>query len=103
MTTHPFTTMTAVDGSTVHITEQGRPATIVDVDTVILAGWHRPVTDLYFTLKNAMKDQAVAVERVGDAIASRTMMDAVHEGERAARRIPATAGPGSRRTLHEQR
>jgi NADPH-dependent 2,4-dienoyl-CoA reductase/sulfur reductase-like enzyme len=90
MTTHPFATMTAVEGSTVHITEQGRPATICDVDTVILAGWHRPVTDLYFTLKDAMKDQAVAVERVGDAIASRTMMEAVHEGERAARRIPAT-------------
>jgi len=31
------------------------------------------------------------VERVGDAIASRTMMEAVHEGERAARRIDATA------------
>ena len=103
MTTHPFSTMTAVDGSTVHVTEQGRPATIVDVDTVILAGWHRPVTDLYFTLKNAMKDQAVAVERVGDAIASRTMMEAVHEGERAARRISATAGQGTRRALHEQR
>jgi hypothetical protein len=30
----------------------------------------------------------VPIERVGDAVASRTMMDAVHEGERAARRIP---------------
>jgi 2,4-dienoyl-CoA reductase-like NADH-dependent reductase (Old Yellow Enzyme family) len=100
MGTHPFTTMTAVDGSTVHVTEQGRPATIVDVDTVILAGWHRPVTDLYFTLKDALKGQAVAVERVGDAIASRTMMEAVHEGERAARRIPATSGAVDRRVLH---
>jgi hypothetical protein len=87
MTTHPFSTMTAVDGSTVHITEKGRPDTIAGVDTVILAGWHRPVADLYF----ALKDQGVTVERIGDAIASRTMMEAVHEGERAARRIPATA------------
>jgi 2,4-dienoyl-CoA reductase-like NADH-dependent reductase (Old Yellow Enzyme family) len=87
MVTHAFTTMTAVAGPTVHVTEQGRPATLTGVDTVILAGWHRPVADLYFALKN----QGVPVERIGDAIASRTMMEAVHEGERAARRIPATA------------
>jgi 2,4-dienoyl-CoA reductase-like NADH-dependent reductase (Old Yellow Enzyme family) len=87
MTTHPFTTMTAVDGATVHVTEKGREGAITEVDTVILAGWHRPVTDLYFALKGS----GVTVERVGDAIASRTMMEAVHEGERAARRIPATA------------
>ncbi|WP_029113612.1 FAD-dependent oxidoreductase [Mycobacterium sp. URHB0044] len=92
LTTHPFTTMTAVDGSTVHLTEKGRPATIADVDTVILAGWHRPVADLYFALKN----RGVRVERIGDAIASRTMMEAVHEGERAARRIPATARAAAR-------
>jgi 2,4-dienoyl-CoA reductase-like NADH-dependent reductase (Old Yellow Enzyme family) len=87
MTTHPFTTVTAVDGPVVHIAERGRPATIDRVDTVILAGWHRPVTGLYFALKN----HGVTIERVGDAVASRTMMEAVHEGERAARRIPATA------------
>jgi pyruvate/2-oxoglutarate dehydrogenase complex dihydrolipoamide dehydrogenase (E3) component len=87
MTTHPFTTVTAVSGPTVQITEQGRPGSITDVDTVIRAGWHRPVTDLYF----ALKGRGVPVERVGDAIASRTMMEAVHEGERAARRIDATA------------
>lgn len=92
MATHPFTTMTAVDGPTVRLTEQGRPATLTGVDTVILAGWHRPVADLYFALKN----QGVTVERIGDAIASRTMMEAVHEGERAARRIPATAPAAAR-------
>jgi hypothetical protein len=87
MTTHSFTTLMALDGTTVHITEKGHPGTLTDVDTVILAGWHRPVTELYFALKN----KGVPVERVGDAIASRTMMEAVHEGERAARRIAATA------------
>jgi hypothetical protein len=71
----------------VEIIEQGRADTIAGVDTVICAGWHRPVTDLYFALKGS----GVPVERVGDAIASRTMMEAVHEGERAARRIDATA------------
>ncbi|MDV3129917.1 FAD-dependent oxidoreductase [Mycobacterium sp. 21AC1] len=88
MTTHPFTTVTAIDAGTVHITEKTVPATIGNVDTVILAGWHRPVTDLYFALKN----RGVVVERIGDAIASRTMLEAVHEGERAARRIAATTG-----------
>ena len=86
MTTHPFSTLTEVDGPTLRVTEKGVPGTLKDIDTVILAGWHRPVTDLYF----ALKGQGVTVERVGDAIASRTMMEAVHEGERAARRIPAT-------------
>jgi NADPH-dependent 2,4-dienoyl-CoA reductase/sulfur reductase-like enzyme len=87
MQTHPFTTVTAVDRQTVRITEQGRQSAIADVDTVVLAGWHRPVNDLYF----ALKGRGVTVERIGDAVASRTMMEAVHEGERAARRIPAYA------------
>lgn len=86
MSTHPFTTMTAVDGPTLRIVEKSATGTLEGIDTVILAGWHRPVTELYFALKN----RGVTVERVGDAIASRTMMEAVHEGERAARRVPAT-------------
>lgn len=87
MSTHPFTTVTAVAGPTLHITEKGTPTALTGIDTVILAGWHRPVADLYF----ALKSQDVTVERIGDSIASRTMMEAVHEGERAARRVPATA------------
>jgi 2,4-dienoyl-CoA reductase-like NADH-dependent reductase (Old Yellow Enzyme family) len=86
MTTRPFTSVTAVDGPTVHINDRGRPGTVTGVDTVILAGWHRPVTELYF----ALKGWGVPLERIGDAIASRTMMEAVHEGERAARRISST-------------
>lgn len=91
MTARPFTTVTAVRGSTVDISEQGRPGVITDVDTVIRAGWHRPVNDLYF----ALKGRGVPLERIGDAIASRTMMEAVHEGERAARRINANAPRGA--------
>jgi NADPH-dependent 2,4-dienoyl-CoA reductase/sulfur reductase-like enzyme len=87
MTTHPFTTVTAVEGPVVRVVEKGERAALGRVDTVILAGWHRPVTGLYFALKN----EGVSVERIGDAIASRTMMEAVHEGERAARRVPASA------------
>jgi 2,4-dienoyl-CoA reductase-like NADH-dependent reductase (Old Yellow Enzyme family) len=92
MTTRPFTTMTAVDGPTVHVSDRGRPDTFAGVDTVILAGWHRPVTELYF----ALKGRGVPLERIGDAIASRTMMEAVHEGERAARRISSTTPSAAR-------
>jgi 2,4-dienoyl-CoA reductase-like NADH-dependent reductase (Old Yellow Enzyme family) len=87
MTTYPFASVTAVDGSVVHMTEKGRSTTVDGVNTVILAGWHRPVTELYF----ALKERQASVERIGDAVASRTMMEAVHEGERAARRVPAHA------------
>jgi 2,4-dienoyl-CoA reductase-like NADH-dependent reductase (Old Yellow Enzyme family) len=87
MTTHPFTTMTGVEGPVIRVIAKGKRAALGGIDTVILAGWHRPVTDLYFALKN----QGVTIERVGDAIASRTMMEAVHEGERAARRISVSA------------
>jgi pyruvate/2-oxoglutarate dehydrogenase complex dihydrolipoamide dehydrogenase (E3) component len=95
MTTRPFTTVTAVNGSTVEIIEAGRRDNITDVDTIVCAGWHRPVNDLYF----ALKGRGVPVERVGDAISSRTMMEAVHEGERAARRIGAAANRRQFRAL----
>jgi 2,4-dienoyl-CoA reductase-like NADH-dependent reductase (Old Yellow Enzyme family) len=85
MKTYPFTTVTGVEGPVIRVVSKGRQAALDGIETVILAGWHRPVTGLYFALKN----QGVPVERIGDAIASRTMMEAVHEGERAARRVPA--------------
>jgi len=83
---HPFTTLVGVDGPRLDVVEKGRPSTLDAVDAVVLAGWHRPVAELYF----ALKQRGVSVERIGDAVASRTMMEAVHEGERAARRVPTT-------------
>lgn len=83
ISTHPFASVIAVEQSCVQLNERGRTVALEDVDTVVLAGWHRPVTGVYFELKEA----GVAVERVGDAIASRTMLEAIHEGERAARRL----------------
>jgi hypothetical protein len=75
--------MTALEGPVIRVIAKGKRAALGGIDTVILAGWHRPVTELYFALKN----QGITVQRIGDAVASRTMMEAVHEGERAARRI----------------
>lgn len=85
--THPFTTLTGVNGPRLDVVERGTPGMLGGVDTVVLAGWHRPVTELYFALKRL----GAPVERIGDAVASRTMMEAVHEGERVARRVLADA------------
>jgi 2,4-dienoyl-CoA reductase-like NADH-dependent reductase (Old Yellow Enzyme family) len=88
ITTHPFASITAVGPRDVVLRERGRTEVLADVDTVILAGWHRPVNGLYF----ALKDAGVVVQRIGDAVASRTMMEAVHEGEKAARKVGAKVG-----------
>jgi 2,4-dienoyl-CoA reductase-like NADH-dependent reductase (Old Yellow Enzyme family) len=83
MALHPFASLRAVDDAGATLVERGVEIRIETLDSVILAGWHHPVNDVYFGLKEA----GTAVERVGDAIACRSMMEAVHEGERAARRI----------------
>jgi 2,4-dienoyl-CoA reductase-like NADH-dependent reductase (Old Yellow Enzyme family) len=83
ITAHPFATIKSVSKTAVTLTERGHERVIEDVDTVVLAGWHRPVNDLYF----AVKRMGIPVQRVGDAIACRTMLEAIHEGERAARRV----------------
>jgi 2,4-dienoyl-CoA reductase-like NADH-dependent reductase (Old Yellow Enzyme family) len=83
ITTHPFASLIEIGECDAVLHERGRDVTLAGVDTVLLAGWHRPVNDLYFSMKEA----GVPVQRVGDAIACRTMMEAVHEGERAARRV----------------
>lgn len=78
----PFASLVAVTSDTAELIERGRPVTLEGIESVVLAGWNRPVSDVYFQLKR----RGAAVERVGDAIACRTMLEAVHEGERAARR-----------------
>ncbi|HEX4011832.1 MAG TPA: FAD-dependent oxidoreductase [Solirubrobacteraceae bacterium] len=83
ITTHEWATIASVGSDDVTLRERGRQVTLPHIDTVVLAGWHRPVAELYF----ALKDAGVTVQRVGDAIACRSTFEAVHEGERAARRI----------------
>ena len=80
---HPFSLLTEVRPNEVVLKTEGQPVTLPGIDTVVLAGWHTPVDEVYF----ALKGRGPKVERVGDAIASRTMLEAVHEGERAARRV----------------
>ncbi len=80
---HPFSLLTAVDDDGVTLRTDGKPNRLTGIDTVILAGWHEPVTDLYFDLK----PRHASVRRVGDAVASRTMLESIHEAERVARRV----------------
>jgi 2,4-dienoyl-CoA reductase-like NADH-dependent reductase (Old Yellow Enzyme family) len=79
----PFTTLLGIEESRARVLERGKDGYVADLDTVILAGWHEPVTERYFELKGS----GMPVTRIGDAVASRTMMEAVHEGERAARAV----------------
>ena len=61
----------------------GRPQTIEDVDTVVLAWGGRAVDGLH----QALKGKVAQLELVGDAMAPRRFHDAILEGTRAARRI----------------
>jgi mycofactocin system FadH/OYE family oxidoreductase 2 len=81
--THPFAIVQAVTETTVELLREDRPATLDGVDSVVLCGWHEPVSDLYFDLRA----RGVDVTRAGDAVAARTILHAVHEGERIARAI----------------
>jgi mycofactocin system FadH/OYE family oxidoreductase 2 len=73
------------DRLSVHLENEysGRPETIADVDTVVLAWGARAVDGLH----HALKGKVPQVELVGDAMAPRRMHDAILEGTRAARRI----------------
>jgi NADPH-dependent glutamate synthase beta subunit-like oxidoreductase len=81
--THPFSIVRRVTETTVELHKEGHPATLEGIESVVLCGWHEPVSDLYFHLKA----QGVDVQRAGDAVAARTILHAVHEGERIARAL----------------
>ncbi|MBS1861550.1 MAG: FAD-dependent oxidoreductase [Actinobacteria bacterium] len=80
---HPFSLLIAVEDEDVVLRTDGEPHRLAGIDTVILAGWHEPVTDLYFDLK----PRHGSVRRIGDAVASRTMLESIHEAERVARSV----------------
>jgi 2,4-dienoyl-CoA reductase-like NADH-dependent reductase (Old Yellow Enzyme family) len=83
ITTREFSSIVSVSPSAVTMSERGHEVALEGIDSVILAGWHRPVAELYFDCKAA----GIPVDRVGDAVAARSTFEAVHEAERVARRI----------------
>lgn len=78
---HTFATVSEIEWPDVVVDEQGREIRIDAVDGIVLAGFHRANDDLWQTLDDR------PVELVGDAAAPRTIMEAIHEGERTVRRL----------------
>jgi mycofactocin system FadH/OYE family oxidoreductase 2 len=83
ITTHPFTLVQRVRDGAVDVTKEGRAVTLDGIDTVVLCGWHEPVEGLYWELR----ERGTEVHRAGDAVAARTILQAVHEGERVGRAL----------------
>jgi 2,4-dienoyl-CoA reductase-like NADH-dependent reductase (Old Yellow Enzyme family) len=82
--TMPFSIAEAVTVEGVSYRRMGAAGLVEAADTVVLAGWFRPEEDLYFALKERL---GADVHRIGDAVASRTILEAVHEAERLMRTI----------------
>jgi NADPH-dependent 2,4-dienoyl-CoA reductase/sulfur reductase-like enzyme len=78
---HTFATVSGVEWPDVLLEEQGQSVRIDGVDSVVLAGFHRANDALW----RALDDRRVEV--IGDAAAPRTIMEAIHEGERAVREM----------------
>jgi NADPH-dependent 2,4-dienoyl-CoA reductase/sulfur reductase-like enzyme len=78
---HTFATVSEIEWPDVVLDEQGQKVHIDAVDSLVLGGFHRANDDLW----RALDDRPVGL--VGDAAAPRTIMEAIHEGERAVRRL----------------
>ncbi|RBI61068.1 hypothetical protein DMJ13_15155 [halophilic archaeon] len=78
---HTFATVDEVRWPEVVLERRGRAVGLENVDSIVLAGFHRAVNPLEEPLRDAVPEVAV----VGDAMAPRTIKEAIHEGERAAR------------------
>lgn len=81
VTLHTFATINEVEWPDIVLEEQGQSIRISDVDSIVLAGFHRANDELWQALEN------YPVELVGDAAAPRTIMEAIHEGERTVREM----------------
>ena len=80
---HSFAFITDVDWPTVTLESEGKTVTLENLDSIVLAGFHRANDDLAAKIEKAGSN----VHRAGDAAAPRTIMEAIHEGERVARDI----------------
>ncbi|WP_266080965.1 oxidoreductase [Haladaptatus caseinilyticus] len=80
---HTFTTVDRVNWPTVMLKKRGKPAEIPDLESIVLAGFHRSED----VLENELSGVVPEVHVVGDAVAARTIKEAIHEGERVAREL----------------
>lgn len=80
---HTFALVEAVDWPDVTLREAGQSVTVSDVDSLVLAGFHRANDEL----RGELDARGYEVSVVGDALAPRTIMEAIHEGAVAAREL----------------
>jgi hypothetical protein len=80
---HSHAVVESVAWPDVTLREQGQSVELPNLDSVVLAGFHRANDGLADDLSSL----DATVRRVGDAAAPRTIMEAIHEGERAAREL----------------
>lgn len=78
---YSFAFVNAVDWPDVTLETQGRSVTLTGLDSIVLAGFHRANDELV----SSLSETEISLHRVGDAVAPRTIMEAIHEGERTAR------------------
>jgi 2,4-dienoyl-CoA reductase-like NADH-dependent reductase (Old Yellow Enzyme family) len=83
VTIHTHALVESVDWPDVTLRERGRAVELSDLDSIVLGGFHRANDDLAGELASL----DAPVHRVGDAVAPRTIQEAIHEGERAARKL----------------
>jgi 2,4-dienoyl-CoA reductase-like NADH-dependent reductase (Old Yellow Enzyme family) len=79
--THAF--VEGVDWPAVTLREKGQAVELSDLDSIVLAGFHRANDEF----SDRLASLGATVHSVGDAAAPRTIMAAIHEGERAAREL----------------
>jgi 2,4-dienoyl-CoA reductase-like NADH-dependent reductase (Old Yellow Enzyme family) len=81
----PYTMIKEINGSTVVVYNiySREERTIENVDTVVMAYFHKPNDELYFAVKGKVKE----LYRIGDCLAPRMIGDAIREGEDVARML----------------
>jgi hypothetical protein len=80
---YQYAVVDRVEWPNVVIGTKGREVEIEDLDSIVLAGFHRANDGIVDEL-----DGDYTVNVVGDAKAPRTIKEAIHEAERAVREIP---------------
>ncbi|SEP19853.1 2,4-dienoyl-CoA reductase [Halogranum amylolyticum] len=80
---HTFATVSSIEWPTVTLDRRGQSVELENVDSIVLAGFHRATNPLESQLQGSVP----TVRAVGDAVAPRTIKEAIHEGERTAREI----------------
>ena len=81
----PYARLFGADGDTVYFlhSTSGEPIIFEDVDTLVMAQGHRPVT----SLEEELADSSADIHLIGDCLSPRSAEEAIYEGLMAARKI----------------